>query len=101
MRVTGQVNQEGELQPERARQLLEAQRENAFLEVFQTWRESPDIYELAIVPAIRLEGEWSYDARLAREAALKLVIDLHSEDWISLYRFLRKGKTSPARFPST
>jgi hypothetical protein len=98
MRVTGQVNQEGELQPERARQLLEAQRENAFLEVFQTWRESPDIYELAIVPAIRLEGEWSYDARLAREAALKLVIDLHSEDWISLFDFCAKAKQAQPDF---
>lgn len=98
MRTTGQVNHEGVLQPERARQLLEAPRENAFLEIFQSWRESSDIYELALVPAIRMEGNWSYDSRSARAAALTMVIDLHSEEWISLQEFCLKVKESNPDF---
>jgi hypothetical protein len=98
MRTTGQVNSEGVLQPERARQLLEAPRENAFLEVFQSWRESSDIFELALVPAIRMEGSWSYDARSARAAALRMVIDLHSEEWISLQEFCLKVRESNPDF---
>jgi hypothetical protein len=92
MRSTGQVTNEGQLQPERARQMLEAARENAFLEVFQSWRDSADIYELALVPAIRMEGSWSYDARQARSAALHMIIELHTEEWISLQEFCLKVK---------
>lgn len=90
MRITGQVNSEGVLQPEPARQLLEAPREKAFLDIFQSWRESNDIYELALVPAIRLEGNWSYDAYAARATALDMVLELHSEEWISLQEFCLK-----------
>ncbi len=98
MRTTGQVNNEGILQPERARLLLEAPRENAFLEIFQSWRESSDIYELALVPAIRMEGSWSYDSKSARSAALQMVLDLHSEEWISLQDFCLKIKESNPDF---
>ncbi len=86
------VSHDGILQPEKARQLLEAPRESAFLEVFQNWRGSKDIYELALVPALRLEGNWSYDTLSARSAAIKIVIDLHREDWISLQEFCNEVK---------
>jgi hypothetical protein len=86
------VSHDGILQPEKTRQLLEAAREQAFLEVFQNWRESRDIYELALVPALRMEGNWSYDAMAARSAALNMVIDLHREDWISLQEFCAEVK---------
>lgn len=92
MRSTGQMSRDGTLQPEQARQLLEAPREKAFLDLFQAWRDSADIYELALVPAIRLEGQWSYDARAARASALRMVIDLHTEEWISLQEFTEKEK---------
>ncbi len=86
------VSHDGILQPERARQLLESPRESAFLEVFQNWRGSRDIYELALVPALRMEGNWSYDTLSARSAAIKMVIDLHREDWISLQEFCNEVK---------
>lgn len=98
MRTTGQVNNEGVLQPERARQLLEAPREKAFLEIFQAWRESTDIYELALVPAIRMEGNWTYDARSARATALDMVLELHSEEWISLQEFCLKVREANTDF---
>ncbi len=98
MRSMGLVSTDGILQPEQARQLLEAPRETAFLDVFQTWRSSTDIYELALVPALRMEGNWSYDALAARSAALNMVLDLHTEEWISLQDFCNEVKEKHSEF---
>ncbi len=98
LRSTGQISNDGILQPEKARQLLEAPREDSFLELFRSWRESTDIYELALVPAIRLEGSWTYDAREARNTTLHMVMDLHTEEWISLQEFCRQVKDKNSDF---
>lgn len=98
MRSYGLVSSEGILQPEQARQLLEAPRETAFLDVFQNWRSSTDIYELALVPALRMEGNWTYDALAARTATLHMVLDLHTEEWISLQDFCSEVKDKQPEF---
>jgi hypothetical protein len=74
--------------PEPTRAFLEAGRGEALAQLARAWQDSADFNELALIPGLILEGDWSNDPRRARRALLDFLASLPSETWWNLESFV-------------
>jgi hypothetical protein len=84
----GQLDPRGEPIPEQTRVFLEAPRGEALAQLVRSWLDSRIFNELALLPDLSLEGEWSNDPRRARQAILRLMLPVPTGTWWSLEAFV-------------
>lgn len=84
----GLLDADGLPRPEPARAFLEAGRGEALALLARAWRESPAFNELALLPGLVLEGEWSNDPLRARRSILGFLATVPKETWWSLEAFV-------------
>jgi hypothetical protein len=75
-------------QPEPTRAFLEAERGAALSQLVQAWLGSTKFNELALLPGLALEGEWSNDPLRARRSILDFLATVPKDRWWSLEAFI-------------
>jgi len=86
----------GEVQPEPAKNFLEAPRPKALELVAGAWQDSTSFNELRQLPELVCEGEWKNAPLVTREFLLDLLNQVPENQWWSLPAFVRDLKT---RYP--
>lgn len=67
---------------------LETGRAEALMQLVHTWLKSPTFNELALIPQLSLEGEWTNDPLTTRRTILDLLSNLPVDTWWSLSAFV-------------
>lgn len=80
----GLLDTQGLPLPAPTRLHLEAPRADALAQLAVAWKDSPAFNELALIPHLILEGDWSTDPRLARQAILGFLSGVPANTWWSL-----------------
>jgi hypothetical protein len=86
--AAGLLDPHGLPQVEPARAFLEAGRGEALAWLVQAWLESRTFNELALIPGLVLEGEWSNEPLRARQSILGFLATVPKETWWSLEAFV-------------
>lgn len=73
---------------EQTRRFLEAERSQAFAQLFQAWEKSEIINELWLMEEIKCEGKWKNRPQSARDYLLGLIKEIPNRDWWDLDAFI-------------
>jgi hypothetical protein len=71
---------------------LEAGRSEALLLLTQSWRNSPELDELSLLPGLRKEGEWQTQPLRTRDRIFALLAEVPPGRWWSLPAFIAAVK---------
>jgi len=82
--AAGFIDQKLSLDLAAVRGFLEAGRGEALLTLFTTWRDSPMINDLRLLPHLQAEGEWQNDPQKARRFLLRQITPLDPQTWWGL-----------------
>lgn len=82
------VAQNGMLDADATRAHLEQPRSSALQHLFETWRNSPAFDELALIPTLTREGNWTFDAKAGRQAVIDMLSTLPGATWFDLDKFI-------------
>ena len=74
------------LKPVRA--FLEASREEALVELIQSWKRTNQFNELRLLPNLNMEGNWKNDPVQARNAVLGFLSVIPTDTWWSIGSFI-------------
>jgi hypothetical protein len=88
--AAGLLDKKGLPNPDAVRDFLEAPREKALAQLVRTWRQSPHLDELRLLPGLQAEGTWQADPRRTREAMLAMLNLLDLSIWQSLNAFIEE-----------
>ena len=86
--ISDLLDEDGLPKPEPTRQFLEAERGNALAQLTINWRNSQQLNELALLPGLILEGEWSNDPLRARESILGFLATIPEKTWWNIDSFI-------------
>jgi hypothetical protein len=86
--AAGLLEDNGDPDPEAIRHFLEADRGQALLQLVKNWQESGQIDELALLPQLELEGEWSTDPIRTRGTVLEMLAGIPRKTWWGLGSFI-------------
>lgn len=88
LNATGLLDETGMPHPERTRHFLEAESATALTQLANSWKESKQLNELALLPGLILEGEWRNDPILAREEILRFLETVSENTWWHIKSFV-------------
>jgi hypothetical protein len=86
--AAGLLNEQGLPRPEPTRLFLESARGEALAQLGRDWRKSEQFNELALIPQLDLEGEWSNDPLRTRETILKFLASIPRQTWWHIESFV-------------
>lgn len=86
------LDEAGSLKPEPVRTHLEAKRGEALLQLFNAWRQSKTINELAMLPELSLEGKWKNNPLDTRQKVMGFLTGMPANTWWSLGSFISAVK---------
>lgn len=81
------LDDKGQPNLQSARTHLEASREQALLQLVQTWLHSPKHNDLHLIPQLQVEGQWQNDPLATRGFILRLLQQLPADTWWNLSSF--------------
>ena len=90
--IAGLLDPDGEVDPDGVRDFFELPRDQALLDLYQKWLESPDLQDFLFVPGLELEAEPELKPVRVRKFTLGLIQGLDLETWWSLEAFLAQVK---------
>jgi len=90
--AAGLVDESGNPLSEPARQFLEARRGEALLQLFRAWKQSTQINELHLLPALITEGNWENDPLHTRQVILDKLSNIAPDTWWNLGSFVSAVK---------
>jgi hypothetical protein len=86
--TSGLLDEDDIPNPGPTRQFLEAERGQASAQLTVNWRKSQQLNELALLPGLILEGEWSNDPLRARESILEFLVTIPEKTWWNIDSFV-------------
>jgi hypothetical protein len=82
------LDEDGLPKPENARLFLESGRQAGLVQLSLAWQRSETFNELALIPHLILEGEWTNDPLHTRRSILNFVSNVPKETWWNLESFI-------------
>jgi hypothetical protein len=82
------LDKSGKPIPEAVRDFLEIDRGQALAQLASAWMQSRQLNELALLPNLILEGEWSTNPFRTRQAVLTMLRDIPTGTWWGLESFI-------------
>ena len=98
LKTAGLVCQDGSVQPEATRHLLEAPRGQALSTLVAQWLVSNTVNELLLVPDLVFEGEWQNNPLHTRQVILEFIHSLPEGIWWNLSTFIAAIREQHADF---
>ena len=86
--ASGLLDEQGLPRPEPTRLFLEARRGEALAQLALSWQNSQKLNELALIPHLILEGEWTNDPLRTRVSILKFLATIPQQTWWNLESFV-------------
>ncbi len=86
--ASGLLDENGMPIPDSTRLFLEAESGQALVKLAINWQNSEQLNELALLPGLILEGEWSNEPFRARESMLKFLATIPKKTWWNIESFV-------------
>jgi hypothetical protein len=86
--AAGLLDGDDQPKPKETRRFLEADRGVSLALLAAAWKTSDDFNELALLPGLELEGEWSNNPQRARHAVLDFLASTPDKTWWNIESFV-------------